>query len=104
MVPRNNLGPDLSGKAVNETQYRGMIGSLMYLTASRPNIQFSTCLYARYQANPKEFHLIDVKRIFKYLKGTLSLGLWYLKCLGFDLKGYSDSDYSGCNKDRKSTL
>ncbi|GJU46358.1 hypothetical protein Tco_1203624 [Tanacetum coccineum] len=57
MVPPNNLGPDLSGKAVNETQYRGMIGSLMYLTASRPDIQFSTCLCARYQANPKESHL-----------------------------------------------
>ncbi|GKC27792.1 retrovirus-related pol polyprotein from transposon TNT 1-94 [Tanacetum coccineum] len=65
MVPPNNLGPDLSGKAVNETQYRGMIGSLMYLTASRPDIQFSTCLCARYQANPKESHLIAVKRIFR---------------------------------------
>ncbi|GKC45322.1 hypothetical protein Tco_1063044, partial [Tanacetum coccineum] len=69
MVPPNNLGPDLSGKVVNETQYRGMIRSLMYLTASRPDIQFSTCLYARYQANPKESHLIAVKRIFR--KSTL---------------------------------
>ncbi|GJW80676.1 retrovirus-related pol polyprotein from transposon TNT 1-94 [Tanacetum coccineum] len=68
MVPPNNLGPDLNDKAVNETRYRGMIGSLMYLTASRPDIQFSTCLCARYQANPKESHLIAVKRIFKYLK------------------------------------
>ncbi|GJW44284.1 MAIN-like 2-like protein isoform X1 [Tanacetum coccineum] len=99
----NNLGPDLSGKSINETHYRGMIGSLMYLTASRPDIQFSTCLCARYQANPKESHLIVVKRIFRYLKGTASLGLWYPKCLGFDLKGYSDSDYTGCNMDRKST-
>ncbi|GKB30367.1 retrovirus-related pol polyprotein from transposon TNT 1-94 [Tanacetum coccineum] len=103
MVPPNNLGPDLSGKAVNETQYRGMIGSLMYLTASRPDIQFLTCLCARYQANPKESHLIAVKRIFRYLKGTPSLGLWYPKCLGFDLKGYLDSNYAGCNMDRKST-
>ncbi|GJU29993.1 hypothetical protein Tco_1173582 [Tanacetum coccineum] len=103
MVPPNNLGPDLSGKVVNETQYRGMIGSLMYLTATRTDIQFSTCLYTRYQANPKESHLIAVKRIFRYLKGTPSLGLWYPKCLGFDLKGYSDSDYVGCNMDRKST-
>ncbi|GKB00194.1 hypothetical protein Tco_0828187 [Tanacetum coccineum] len=103
MVPPNNLGPDLNGKAVNETLYRGMIGSLMYLTASKPDIQFSTYLYARYQANPKESHLINVKRIFKYLKGTLSLGLWYPKCSGFDLKGYSDSDYARCNMDRKST-
>ncbi|GKA95237.1 retrovirus-related pol polyprotein from transposon TNT 1-94, partial [Tanacetum coccineum] len=103
MVPPNNLGSDLNGKAVNETQYRGMIGSLMYLTASRPNIQFSTCLYARYQANPKESHLINVKRIFKYLKGTPSLGLWYPKYSCFDLKGYSDSNYVECNMDRKST-
>ncbi|GJQ97549.1 retrovirus-related pol polyprotein from transposon TNT 1-94 [Tanacetum coccineum] len=71
--------------------------------ACRPDIQFSTCLCARYQANPKESHLIAVKRIFRYLKGTPSLGLWYPKCLGFDLKGYSDSDYAGCNMDRKST-
>ncbi|GJX81459.1 hypothetical protein Tco_0330940 [Tanacetum coccineum] len=103
MVPPNNLRPDLSGKFVNETQYRGMIGSLMYLTTSRLDIQFSTCLCARYQANPKESYPIAVKRIFTYLKGTPSLGLWYPKCLGFDLKGYSDSDYAGCNMDRKST-
>nr|GFA13982.1 retrovirus-related Pol polyprotein from transposon TNT 1-94 [Tanacetum cinerariifolium] len=73
MVPPNNLGPDLNGKSINETQYRGMIGSLMYLTASRPDIQFSTCLYAKYQANPKESHLIAVKRIFRYLKGACQL-------------------------------
>ncbi|GJX20159.1 retrovirus-related pol polyprotein from transposon TNT 1-94 [Tanacetum coccineum] len=103
MVPPNNLIPDLNGKSINETQFRGMIRSLMYMTASRPGIQFSTCLCGRYQANPKESHLIDVKRIFRYLKGTLCLGLWYPKCLGFDLKGYSDSDYVGCNMDRKST-
>ncbi|GKF49590.1 hypothetical protein Tco_0142841, partial [Tanacetum coccineum] len=64
MVPPNNLGPNLSGKAVNETWYRGMIGSLMYLTASRPGIQFLTYLCARYQANLKESYLISVKRIF----------------------------------------
>ncbi|GKE50348.1 hypothetical protein Tco_1481606, partial [Tanacetum coccineum] len=75
----------------------------MYLIASRPDIQFSTCLYARYQANPKESHLIVVKRILRYLKGTPNLGLWYPICSGFNLKGYSDSDYAGCNMDRKST-
>ncbi|GKB90961.1 hypothetical protein Tco_0963233 [Tanacetum coccineum] len=68
MVPPNNLRPHLNGKAVNETQYRGMIGSLMYLTASRLDIQFSIYLYARYQENPKESYLIVVKRIFRYLK------------------------------------
>ncbi|GKA28200.1 hypothetical protein Tco_0714368 [Tanacetum coccineum] len=104
MVPPNYLGLDLNCKAVNETQYRGMIGSLIYLTASRPGIQFLTCLCTRYKANSKEYHLIVVKRIFMYLKGTPSLGLWYPKCSGFDLKGYSDSDYDGCNIDNKSTL
>ncbi|GJR49880.1 hypothetical protein Tco_1400401 [Tanacetum coccineum] len=103
MVPPKNLGPDLFRKPVNETLYRGMIGSLMYLTLSRPDIQFLTCLCARYQANPKESHLIVVKRIFRYLKGTPSLGLWYPKGSGFDFKGYSDSNYVGCNMDRKST-
>ncbi|GJU34257.1 retrovirus-related pol polyprotein from transposon TNT 1-94 [Tanacetum coccineum] len=103
IVPPNNLGPNLNGKYVNETQYKGMIGSIMYLTASIPEIKFLTRLCARYQANPKEYHLIAVKRIFSYLKGTPSLGLWYPKCLGFDLKGYSDSDYAECNMDKKST-
>ncbi|GKC40662.1 hypothetical protein Tco_1053046 [Tanacetum coccineum] len=104
MVPPNNLGPDLAGKPVNETLYRGMIGSLMYLTATMPDIQFSTVLCSRYQSNPKESHLTLMKRISRYLKGTPSLGLYYLKCSGFNLKGYLDSDYTGCNMDRKSTL
>ncbi|GJY58734.1 retrovirus-related pol polyprotein from transposon TNT 1-94 [Tanacetum coccineum] len=103
MVPPKNLGPNLAGKLVNETLYRGMIGSLMYLTATRPDIQFSIVLCARYQSNPKESHLTDVKRILRYLKGTPTLGLYYPKCSGFDLKGYSDSYYAGCNMDRKST-
>nr|GEW49392.1 uncharacterized mitochondrial protein AtMg00810-like [Tanacetum cinerariifolium] len=73
MVLLNNLGPDLAGKPVNETLYRGMIRSMMYLTASRLDIQFSTCLYIRYQSNRKESHLIAVKRILRYLKGTPSV-------------------------------
>ncbi|GJW44266.1 retrovirus-related pol polyprotein from transposon TNT 1-94 [Tanacetum coccineum] len=76
IVPPNNLGLDLSSKPINETLYIGMIGSLMYLTASRPDIQFSTCLCARYQANPNESHLIAVKRIFRYIKGTPTFGFW----------------------------
>ncbi|GJY85372.1 retrovirus-related pol polyprotein from transposon TNT 1-94 [Tanacetum coccineum] len=104
MVPPNNLGPNLAGKPVNETLYRGMVELLMYLTATRPDIQFSIILCARYQSCPKESHLIAVKQIFKYLKGTLSISLYYPKCLGFDLKGYSDLEYAGCNMDRKSTL
>ncbi|GKC14452.1 hypothetical protein Tco_1011234, partial [Tanacetum coccineum] len=84
-----------------ESDVPRMIGSLMYLIASRPEIQFLTYLFARYQAIPKESHLTTVKRIFKYLKGTPNLGLWYPKCLGFYLKGYSD--YAGYNIDIKST-
>ncbi|GKC74867.1 hypothetical protein Tco_1120750 [Tanacetum coccineum] len=95
MLPPNNLVPDESGVYVNETLFRGMIGSLMYLTSSRPDIQFATCLYARYQANPKESHLVAVKRIFRYLKGTPNLGLCYPKGSGFDLKAFPDSDYAG---------
>ncbi|GKG59128.1 hypothetical protein Tco_0602837, partial [Tanacetum coccineum] len=64
MIPLKNLGPDLAGKLVNDTLYRGMIGSLMYLTATRPDIQFSIVLCARYQSNPKESHLTAMKRIF----------------------------------------
>ncbi|GJT28320.1 retrovirus-related pol polyprotein from transposon TNT 1-94 [Tanacetum coccineum] len=100
MVPPSNLRSNLVDKPVNKTLYGGMIGSLMYLTATTPDIQFSICLCARYQASPNESHLTAVKRIFRYLKGTPSLGLWYPKCLGFDLKGYSDSDYASCNMDR----
>nr|GEV72098.1 retrovirus-related Pol polyprotein from transposon TNT 1-94 [Tanacetum cinerariifolium] len=103
MVPPNNLGPDFAGKPINDTIYSGMIGSLMYLTTTRPDIQFFIVLYARYQSNPKESHLTAMKRIFRYLTGTSSLGLYYLKCLGFDIKGYSGSDYASCNMDRKST-
>ncbi|GKB87700.1 retrovirus-related pol polyprotein from transposon TNT 1-94 [Tanacetum coccineum] len=103
MVPPNNLGPDLAGKPVIKTSYRGMIGSLLYLTTTRSDIQFSIVVCVRYPSNPKESHLIAVKRILKYLKGTATLGLYYLKSLGFDLKGYSDSDYAGCNMDKKAS-
>ncbi|KAI3672677.1 hypothetical protein L6452_38774 [Arctium lappa] len=103
MEPPLTLNKDPSGKSVNVTAYRGMIGSLLYLTASRPDIMYSTCLCAHYQSEPKESHLIVVKRIFRYLKGTPNLGLWYPKDSGFNLIGYSDSDFSGCKLDRKST-
>ncbi|KAI3770566.1 hypothetical protein L6452_01704 [Arctium lappa] len=103
MAPPLKLNKDPSGKPVNVTAYRGMIGSLLYLTASRPDIMYSTCLCARYQSEPKESHLIAVKRIFRFLKGTPNLGLWYPKDSGFDLTGYSDSDFAGCKLDRKST-
>ncbi|KAJ9536231.1 hypothetical protein OSB04_un000597 [Centaurea solstitialis] len=103
MAPPLTLDKDSKGKPVDVTLYRGMIGSLLYLTASRPDIMYSTCLCARYQAEPKESHLTAVKRIFRYLKGTPNLGLWYSKDSGFDLTAYSDSDFAGCKIDRKST-
>ena len=80
-----------------------MIGSLLYLTASRPDIMFSVCLCARFQADPKESHLLAIKRIFRYLFGTSSLGLWYPREANFDLISYSDADFSECKIDRKST-
>ncbi|KAJ9566570.1 LOW QUALITY PROTEIN: hypothetical protein OSB04_002536 [Centaurea solstitialis] len=102
-APPLSLDKDSKGKPVDVTLCRGMIGSLLYLTASRPDIMYSTCLCARYQAEPKESHLTAVKRIFRYLKGTPNLGLWYSKDSGFDLTAYSDSDFAGCMIDRKST-
>nr|GEY93167.1 putative ribonuclease H-like domain-containing protein [Tanacetum cinerariifolium] len=83
--------------------YRSMIRSLMYLTASRPDIMFTVCACARHQVIPKECHLHAVKRIFRYLKGHPKLGLWYPKDSPFDLVAYSDSDYGGASQDRKST-
>ena len=80
-----------------------MIGSLLYLTTSRPDIMFSVCMCARFQANPKETHVIAVKRILRYLKHTPSIGLWYPKGAIFELVGYFDSDYAGYKVDRKST-
>ncbi|GKC41548.1 retrovirus-related pol polyprotein from transposon TNT 1-94 [Tanacetum coccineum] len=103
MVEKAKLKLDLVGKPVDHTDYHSMIGSLMYLTLSRPDIMFATCMCARYQANPHEHHVSAVKRIFRYLKGTIILGLWHLKDSSFDLTGYSDADHAGCHLDRKST-
>ncbi|GJU26280.1 hypothetical protein Tco_1164901, partial [Tanacetum coccineum] len=80
-----------------------MIGSLMYLTASKPDIMFAICACFRFQVTPKTSHLNDVKRIFRYLKGKPKLGLWYPRVSSFDLEAYLDSDYAGANLDRKST-
>ncbi|GJV25783.1 putative ribonuclease H-like domain-containing protein [Tanacetum coccineum] len=83
--------------------YRSMIGSLMYLTASRPDIMFAVCACSRFRVTPKTSHLNAMKRIFRYLKGKPKLGLWYPRVSSFDLEAYSDSDYAGANLDRKST-
>ncbi|GJX72910.1 uncharacterized mitochondrial protein-like protein [Tanacetum coccineum] len=94
---------DENGEEVDVHMYRSMIGSLMYLTSSRPDIMFAVCACARYQVNPKVSHLHAVKRIFRYLKGQPKLGLWYPKDSPFDLVAYTDSDYAGASLDRKST-
>nr|GEZ61543.1 uncharacterized mitochondrial protein AtMg00810-like [Tanacetum cinerariifolium] len=103
MVEQAKLKFDLVGKPVDHTDYRSMIGSLMYVTSSRPDIMFATCMCARYQANPNEHHVSAVKRIFRCLKGTINLGIWYPKDSSFDLTAYSDADHAGCHLDRKST-
>nr|GEY23139.1 hypothetical protein [Tanacetum cinerariifolium] len=101
MVEQAKFKLDLVGKPVDHTDYRSMIGSLMYVTSSRPDIMFATCMCARYQANPNEHHVSAIKRIFRYLKWTINFGLWYPKDSGFDLTAYSDADHAGCHLDRK---
>jgi hypothetical protein len=91
------------GKHVDQKVYRSMIGSLLYLCASRSDIMLSVCMSARFQANPNEVHLRAVKRIMRYLVYTPKFGLWYPKGSTFDLIGYSNADYVGCKIDRKST-
>nr|GEY01986.1 uncharacterized mitochondrial protein AtMg00810-like [Tanacetum cinerariifolium] len=99
----NPLLKDPDGKDVDVHTYRSMIGSLMYLTLSRPNIMFAVCACARFQVTPKASHIHAVKRIFRYLKGKPHLCLWYPKDSPFDLVAYSNSDYAGASLDRKST-
>nr|GEZ69993.1 hypothetical protein [Tanacetum cinerariifolium] len=94
---------DPDGEDVDVHTYRSMIGSLMYLTSSRPDIMFAVFAYARFQVTPKASYLHAVKRIFRYLKGKPHLGLWYPKDSPFDLVAYLDSDYAGASIDRKST-
>ncbi|GJX72057.1 retrovirus-related pol polyprotein from transposon TNT 1-94 [Tanacetum coccineum] len=97
------LDADLQGTPTDQTTYRRMIGGLMYLTASRPDIAFATFVCARYQARPTVKHLKEVKRIFRYLRQSYNMGLWYPKDSGFELIAYSDADHAGCKDDCKST-
>ncbi|GJU05084.1 retrovirus-related pol polyprotein from transposon TNT 1-94 [Tanacetum coccineum] len=103
MVEKSKLDEDKEGKAVDPLHYRGMIGTLLYLTASRPNLQFSICMCARYQARPTEKHLHTVKRIFRYLRGTVNRELWYLKDSSITLTAFADADHAGCQDTRCST-
>ncbi|GJT64456.1 retrovirus-related pol polyprotein from transposon TNT 1-94 [Tanacetum coccineum] len=97
------LDADLSGTPVDQTKYHSIVGALIYLTASRTDIVHATCYCARYQARPTEKHLKEVKRIFRYLKNTINMGLWYPKDTGFELTAFSYSDHAGCLDTRKST-
>ncbi|CAL2249725.1 unnamed protein product [Prunus armeniaca] len=103
MSTSTKIHRDLHGKSVNQTLYKSMIGSLLYLTASRPGISYSVGVCARFQSDPKESHLFAVKRIIKYVSGTIDFGLWYTYDTSVNLVGYSDADWAGCSDDRKST-
>nr|GEX57149.1 retrovirus-related Pol polyprotein from transposon TNT 1-94 [Tanacetum cinerariifolium] len=103
MIENKKLDKDLQGKQVDATLYRGMIGSLMYLTTSRRDLSCVVYLCTRYQAKPTEKHLQAVKRIFRYLNGTINMGLWYLKDTDMSLTAYVDADHAGCQDTRRST-
>ncbi|GKA33342.1 retrovirus-related pol polyprotein from transposon TNT 1-94 [Tanacetum coccineum] len=103
METKHKLDLDTNRTLVDATQYQSMIGSLMYLTSSRSDIVHATCLCARYQAQPTEKYLKEVKRIFRYLWGTANMGLWYTKDSGFKLTSFSDADHTGSHETFKST-
>jgi hypothetical protein len=103
MGTNGHLDLDMGGKSIDQKVYHSMIGSLLYICASSPDIMLSVCMCARFQAAPKECHLRAVKRIMRYLILTPYLGLWYPKGAHYELIGYSDVDYAGCKVDRMST-
>nr|GEX55523.1 ribonuclease H-like domain-containing protein [Tanacetum cinerariifolium] len=103
MATKPKLDADLSGNLVDQTDYRSKIRSFMYLTSSRPDIVQAVGYCARYQSRPNEKHLKEVKRIFRYLRGTINMGLWYPKGSSFGLTAFSDADHAGCIDTRKST-
>ncbi|GJX97146.1 retrovirus-related pol polyprotein from transposon TNT 1-94 [Tanacetum coccineum] len=103
MIEKSKLDEDLQGIAINATLYHGMIRSLMYLTSSRPDLIYVVCLCARYQEKPTKKHLNAIKRIFRYLKGTINMGLWYSKDTGMSMTAYVDANYVRCQDTRRST-
>jgi hypothetical protein len=104
MGTNSHLDLDLGGTSIDQKVYRFMIGSLLYLCASRPDIMLIVCMCARFQAAPKVYHLRAVKKIMRYLVLTSNLGIWYPKGPRFEVIGYSDVDYAGCKVDRTSTF
>ncbi|GJT64375.1 retrovirus-related pol polyprotein from transposon TNT 1-94 [Tanacetum coccineum] len=103
MVEKSKLDEDPQGKAVDPTHYHEMIGTLMYLTSSRPDLVFAVCMCARYQAKPIKKHLYAVKRIFRYIRGTINICMWHLKDSCTALTTFADADHAGCQDTRKST-
>ncbi|GKB30924.1 hypothetical protein Tco_0870325, partial [Tanacetum coccineum] len=103
MVEKSKLDEDTERKVVDLSHYRGMIGTLLYCTASRPDLQFVICMCARYQARPTKKHLHAVKRIFRYLRGTINQGLWYPKDSSIALTTFTDADHAGCQDTRRIT-
>ncbi|GJV03511.1 hypothetical protein Tco_1337080 [Tanacetum coccineum] len=123
MVEKSKMDEDPQGKAVDPTHYRGMIGSLMYLTSNRPELVFAVCMCARYQAKPTKKHLHAVKqffrylrgsinmglwylndsRFFRYLRGSINMGLWYLKDSCIALTAYADANHACCQDTKRST-
>ncbi|GJR30837.1 retrovirus-related pol polyprotein from transposon TNT 1-94 [Tanacetum coccineum] len=103
IVEKSKLDKDTQGKAVDPTHYRGMVDTLMYLTSSRPDLVYAVCMCARYQARPTEKHLHAVKRIFRYLRGTVNRGLWYSNDSAIALTTFADADHAGCQDTRRST-
>ncbi|GKD63533.1 hypothetical protein Tco_1305641, partial [Tanacetum coccineum] len=103
MVDKSKLDEYLQGKPIDPTHYHGMIGSLMYLTSNISDLIFAVCMCTRYQAKPTEKHLHAVKRIFRYLKGTIDMGLWYSKDSCITLTTYVNADHAGCQDTRRNT-
>ena len=103
MSTSTSLGLDEEGEAVDQKEFRSMIGSLLYLTATRPDIQFSVCMCARFQSSPRDSHQQAVKRIMRYLRSFHEFGLWYLSSSLLGIRDFSDADFAGCRIDRKST-
>jgi hypothetical protein len=103
MTTATELDLDENGEPMDQREYRSMIGSLPYLTATRTIIQFTVGLCARFQASPRSSHRMAVQQIFRYLKHTPEIGIWYSASSSLGLVGFSDADFAGCGNDRKST-
>ncbi|GJT55123.1 retrovirus-related pol polyprotein from transposon TNT 1-94 [Tanacetum coccineum] len=103
MVERTKLNEYLKGIPVDPTHYHGMVGSLICLTSSRPDLVFGVCMCSRYQAKPIKKHLHAVKHVFRYLKGTTNMGIWYSKDTGIALTAYADANHVGCQDTKRST-